>query len=160
MAILELVNFPDPVLKMKAKPVKTFDKSLQRLINDMFETLHSTEGVGLAAPQIGQSLRLAVIEYIDEEKGYSKPKRYVIVNPEIIETSEENTMETEGCLSLPNLAGNVERPKKITIKAKNRYGQPMKIVATGQLARIFQHEIDHLNGVLYIDKAKDVFSIK
>ena len=157
MAILEIAKLPDKVLRLKAKPVKTFDKSLQKLIDDMFETLHSTQGVGLAAPQIGQLLRLAIVEYTDEKEKDAKPKTYVIINPEIIEASQETSIEMEGCLSIPNLAGDVERHKSITIKAQNRYGQPIKITATGILARIFQHEIDHLNGILCVDRSINLY---
>jgi len=160
VAVLDIRKFPDPELRLKAKPVKTFDKSLQKLIDDMFETLRAAPGVGLAAPQIGESLRLVVVEYTDEEKENAKPKIYVLINPEIIKTSEEMVTATEGCLSLPGLAGEVERHETVTVKAKNRYGQPMKITVHGWLARIFQHEIDHLNGVLYIDRATNIYELK
>ena len=159
MAVLEIVKFPDPGLRLKAKTVQTFDKSLQKLIDDMFETLRAAPGVGLAAPQIGQSLRLVVVEYADEEQENAKPKKYVLINPEIVKTSHETVMATEACLSLPNLAGDVERHESITVKAKNRYGKPMKITVRGWLARIFQHEIDHLNGVLYIDRATNMYDL-
>jgi peptide deformylase len=159
MAVLDIVKFPDPRLRLKAKSIQTFDKSLQLLIDDMFETLRAAPGVGLAAPQIGQSLRLVVVEYADEEEEDAKPKTYVLINPEIVKTSQETVVATEACLSLPNLAGEVERYEVITVKAKNRYGKPMKITASGWLARIFQHEIDHLNGVLYIDRATNVYEL-
>jgi peptide deformylase len=159
VAVLDIVKFPDPVLRLKAKPIQSFDKSLQKLIDDLFETLHAAPGVGLAAPQIGQSLRLVVVEYADDEEENAQPKTYVLINPEIVKPSKETVMATEACLSLPNLAGDVERHEAITVKAKNRYGQPMKITATGWLARIFQHEIDHLNGVLYIDRAINVYEL-
>jgi len=104
-------------------------------------------------------LRLVVVEYADEEQENAKPKTYVLINPEIVKTSHETVMATEACLSLPNLAGDVERHESITVKAKNRYGKPMKITARGWLARIFQHEIDHLNGVLYIDRATNMYDL-
>jgi peptide deformylase len=159
MAVLEIVKYPDPSLRLKAKPVQAFDQSLQKLIDDMFETLRAAPGVGLAAPQIGQSLRLVVIEYADEEKENAKPKTYVLVHPEIIKTSEEMVMGSEGCLSLPGLAGDEERHESVNVRPKNRHGQPMKITARGWLARIFQHEIDHLDGVLYIDRAKNIYEL-
>ena len=112
----------------------------------MFETLRAAPGVGLAAPQIGQSLRLVVVEYSEDENEDARPKTYVLVNPEIVKRSEETVTDMEGCLSIPGLVGEVERSERVTVKAKNRFGKPVKINAEGWLARIFQHEIDHLNG--------------
>jgi peptide deformylase len=113
--------------------------------------------VGLAAPQIGESLRLVVVEYTEDEDENAKPKKYVLINPEIVKRSEETVTDLEGCLSLPGLVGSVERHQSVTVKAKNRFGKPLKIEAEEWLARIFQHEIDHLDGVLYIDRAEEVF---
>ena len=157
MAILDIVTFPDPFLKLKAKQVTKFDTELQTLVDNMFETMRAAPGVGLAAPQIGESLRLVVVEYTEDEDENAKPKKYVLVNPEIVKRSEEMITDIEGCLSLPGLAGRVERHEAVTVKAKNRFGKPLKIEAEGWLARIFQHEIDHLDGVLYIDRAEEVF---
>ncbi len=157
MAILDIVTFPEPSLRLKSKPVTKFDTELQTLIDNMFETMRDAPGVGLAAPQIGESLRLVVVEYSEDEDENVRPKKYVLVNPDIIKSSEEMVTDIEGCLSLPGLAGRVERHEAVTIKAKNRFGKPLKIEAEGWLARIFQHEIDHLDGVLYIDRAEEVF---
>ncbi len=157
MAIIDIVTFPDPFLKLKAKQVTKFDTELQTLVDNMFETMRAAPGVGLAAPQIGESLRLVVVEYTEDEDENAKPKKYVLVNPEIVKRSEEMITDIEGCLSLPGLAGRVERHEAVTVKAKNRFGKPLKIEAEGWLARIFQHEIDHLDGVLYIDRAEEVF---
>jgi len=157
MAILDIVTFPDPFLKLKAKQVTKFDTELQTLVDNMFETMRAAPGVGLAAPQIGESLRLVVVEYTEDEDENAKPKKYVLVNPEIVKRSEEMITDIEGCLSLPGLAGRVERHEAVTVKTKNRFGKPLKIEAEGWLARIFQHEIDHLEGVLYIDRAEEVF---
>ena len=157
MAILDIVTFPEPSLRLKSKQVTKFDIELQTLIDNMFETMRAAPGVGLAAPQIGESLRLVVVEYSEDEDENAKPKKYVLVNPEIVKRSEEMVTDIEGCLSLPGLAGMVERHEAVTIKAKNRFGKPLKIEAEGWLARIFQHEIDHLDGVLYIDRAEEVF---
>ncbi len=157
MAILDIVTFPDPFLRLKAKQVTKFDSELQTLIDNMFETMRAAPGVGLAAPQIGESLRLIVVEYTDEEDENAKPKKYVLINPEIVKRSEETITDLEGCLSVPGLAGTVERHQAVTIKAKNRFGKSLKIEAEDWLARIFQHEIDHLDGVLYIDRAEEVF---
>lgn len=157
MAILDIVTFPDPFLRLKAKQVTKFDAELQTLIDNMFETMRAAPGVGLAAPQIGESVRLVVVEYTEDEDENAKPKKYVLVNPEIVKRSEETITDLEGCLSLPGLAGTVERHQSVTVKAKNRFGKPIKIEAEEWLARIFQHEIDHLDGVLYIDRAEEVF---
>ena len=159
MAILDIVTFPEPSLRLKAKQVTKFDTELQTLVDNMFETMRAAPGVGLAAPQIGESLRLVVVEYAEDEDENVKPKKYVLVNPEIIKRSEEMVVDVEGCLSLPGLAGRVERHQAVTVKAKNRFGKPLKIEAEGWLARIFQHEIDHLDGVLYIDRAEEVFEL-
>ncbi len=159
MAILNIVTFPEPSLRLKAKQVTKFDTELQTLVDNMFETLRAAPGVGLAAPQIGESLRLVVVEYTEDEDENAKPKKYVLVNPEIIKRSEDMVTDVEGCLSLPGLAGRVERHQAVTVKAKNRFGKPLKIEAQDWLARIFQHEIDHLDGVLYIDRAEEVFEL-
>ena len=159
MAILNIVTFPEPSLRLKAKQVTKFDTELQTLVDNMFETLRAAPGVGLAAPQIGESLRLVVVEYTEDEDENAKPKKYVLVNPEIIKRSEEMVTDVEGCLSLPGLAGRVERHQAVTVKAKNRFGKPLKIEAQDWLARIFQHEIDHLDWVLYIDRAEEVFEL-
>lgn len=157
MAVREIVKYPAPSLRLKAKPVQVFDKTLQTLIDDMFETMRDAPGVGLAAPQIGESQRVVVVEYTDDERENARPKKYVLVNPEIVQESEETVTDLEGCLSVPGLAGEVERFEAVTVQAKNRFGKPIKLKASGWLARIFQHEIDHLNGVLYIDRATRVF---
>jgi peptide deformylase len=160
MGLRTIVTLPDPVLRRKAHKVTTFDKDLQVLVEDMIETMRAAPGIGLAAPQISQSIRLIVVEYGDEEDEEAPKKLYVVVNPEIVEASEEVITETEGCLSVPGLVGDVERYQKVVIKGLNRYGKPAKVKAEGWLARIFQHEIDHLNGVLYTDRATKVWTPK
>ncbi|HNO85997.1 MAG TPA: peptide deformylase, partial [Anaerolineales bacterium] len=164
MALREIVFLPEPVLRRKAKPVTKFDKELQTLIDDMIETMREAPGVGLAAPQVNISQQLAVIEYDedeDEEENEDAPpkpkKLYVIINPEIIKASEEKVMGIEGCLSIPGLQGEVERHQSIQVKALNRHGSPVKLKVDGWMARIFQHEIDHLNGVLFTDRATRVW---
>ncbi len=164
MALREIVFLPEPVLRRKSKPVTKFDKELQTLIDDMIETMREAPGVGLAAPQVNISQQLAVIEYDeneDEEENEDAPpkpkKLYVIINPEIIKTSEEKVMGIEGCLSIPGLQGEVERHESIQVKALNRHGNPVKLKVDGWMARIFQHEIDHLNGVLFTDRATRVW---
>jgi peptide deformylase len=158
MAIREIVFLPDPVLRRKAHKVTKFDNDLQVLIEDMIETLHDAPGVGLAAPQVGVSQRVVVVEYAEDDEEEDSPKKlYVAVNPEIIQPSEETELGIEGCLSIPGLVGEVDRHTAITIKAQNRRGQPLKIKASGWLARIFQHEIDHLDGIVYTDRATRVW---
>ncbi|TDA68139.1 MAG: peptide deformylase [Chloroflexi bacterium] len=158
MALREIVTVPNDVLRRKARKITEFDKELQKTIDDMIETMREAPGVGLAAPQVGLSERLVVVEYEeDDEKEDSPKKLYVVVNPEVISTSEETEMGIEGCLSIPGLVGEVERSLEIVVRGQNRRGQPVKIKANGWLARIFQHEIDHLDGILYTDRATKVW---
>ncbi len=164
MTLRTIVTLPEPVLRRKARPVAVFDKNLQTLIDDMIETMRAAPGVGLAAPQIDVSERVIVVEYAEvketddeQEKPMPKPRLYVMVNPEIVKFSSETMAGVEGCLSIPGLVGEVDRYSMIQIKGLNRRGQPMKVKAQGWLARIFQHEIDHLNGVLFPDRATRVW---
>lgn len=164
MALRKIATLPDPVLKRKARPVTKFDKNLHTLITDMVETMREAPGVGLAAPQIGLSERIVVIEYFekqeDEEKEEAPKKVWAIINPEIVKVSEETLMGVEGCLSIPGLVGEVERHAEVQVKALNRHGKPIRIKAKGWLARIFQHEIDHLNGILFTERAVRVWQPK
>lgn len=164
MTLRQIVFLPEPILRKKAKPVTKFDKELQTLIDDMIETMREAPGVGLAAPQVNIPLQLAVIEYAegeDEEQPEDAPppqkKLFVIINPEITKVSEEKVFGVEGCLSIPGLIGEVERHEAIQVKALNRHGQPFKVKVDGWMARIFQHEIDHLHGELFTDKAVRVW---
>lgn len=161
MSLRKIVTLPEPVLRRKAHSITKVDKTLQALIDDMVETMRDAPGVGLAAPQIGLSERLIVVEYFeraeDEEKEDAPKKVWAVLNPEIIKASEEKLMGVEGCLSIPGLVGEVERHASIQVKGLNRHGKPTKIKAEGWLARIFQHEIDHLNGVLFTDRATRVW---
>ena len=158
MGLRTIVTLPDPVLRRKAHKVPNFDKDLQVLVEDMIETMRAAPGVGLAAPQVAQSVRLIVVEYGDEEDEDAPKKLYVLVNPEITEVSEEMVTGVEGCLSVPGLVGDVERCQKVVIKGLNRFGKPTKVKAEAWLARIFQHEIDHLDGILYTDRATRVWT--
>ncbi len=158
MALREIVFLPDPVLRRKARKVTAFDSDLQVLIDDMIETMREAPGVGLAAPQVGVSQRVVVVEYAEDEENEDGPKKlYVLVNPEILQPSEETEMGIEGCLSVPGLVGEVERHTSLTVKGQNRRGQPVKYKVSGWLARIFQHEIDHLDGIIYTDRAVRVW---
>jgi len=161
MTLRTIVTLPDPVLKRKAHGVTKFDKDLKTLLDDMVETMREAPGVGLAAPQIGLSDRIIVVEYYereeDEEIEDAPKKVWAMINPEIIKASEEKLMGVEGCLSIPGLLGEVERHAEIEVKGLNKHGKIMKVKAKGWLARIFQHEIDHLNGVLFTELATRVW---
>jgi peptide deformylase len=161
MAIREIITLPHLVLRRKARKVNNFGAELQKLIDDMVDTMRVAPGVGLAAPQVNASQRVIVVEYSEEEDEEipPDPKLYIIVNPEIIRPSEETVIGIEGCLSVPGLAGDVERHQSVTVRGNNRRGQKVKIKADGWLARIFQHEIDHLNGVVFPDRAEKVWLI-
>ncbi|MDG5816863.1 peptide deformylase [Chitinispirillales bacterium ANBcel5] len=139
--------YGDPVLRKQAKTVEKFDSKLQAFIDELIETMRSEDGVGLAAPQVGESIRVVVI---DASGGEMEP--YVLVNPQIVQFSEEKEDYDEGCLSIPGVTLSVNRPSKITVKACNGSGEEYTIEdAEGLLARALQHEIDHLNGILFID---------
>jgi peptide deformylase len=158
MTIREIVTLPDPVLRRKAKPVTRFDEPLQALIDDMIETMRQAPGVGLAAPQVGVPERVIVVEFPENEEDEDAPKKlYAVVNPEIKQLSAETELGVEGCLSIPGLQGEVERSLELRIKGLTRHGQPMRIKAKGWMARIFQHEIDHINGVVFTDRAVRVW---
>jgi peptide deformylase len=164
MALRTIVTLPDPVLRRKARPVNKFDKNLQTLVDDMIETMRDAPGVGLAAPQVGVSERVIVVEYAEpeevdegEEPVEVEPRLYVMVNPEIVKASPDTVVGIEGCLSIPALVGEVERAQEVRIRGLNRHGQPMKLKVDGWLARIFQHEIDHVNGVVFTDLATRVW---
>jgi peptide deformylase len=164
MGLRTIVTLPEPILRRKARPVSKFDDDLQTLIDDMIDTMRQAPGVGLAAPQVGISDRLIVVEYADPPEGDDedehkevKPKLYVMINPEIVKTSDEKVLGVEGCLSIPGLVGEVERFAMVQVKGLNRRGQPMKVKADGWLARIFQHEIDHVNGIVFPDRATRVW---
>jgi peptide deformylase len=160
MAIREIVTLPEQVLRRKSRKVTDFGPELQTLINDMIETMRVAPGVGLAAPQVNVPLQVIVVEYGDDEKEDTPPKLYTLVNPGITRFSEETEVAAEGCLSVPGFAGDVSRSLGVTVKGMNRRGQPIKIKAEGWLARIFQHEIDHLDGVLFVDRAEKVWELE
>jgi peptide deformylase len=158
MAIREVVTLPNPVLRRKTRKVTDFGPELQNLIDDMIETMRAEPGVGLAANQVGISQRVIVVEFAEpEDQENAPPKLYVVVNPEFTRTSAETVVGTEGCLSIPGYWGNVERHESVTVKGQNRRSQPVTIKAKGWLARIFQHEVDHLNGVLFVDRADKIW---
>jgi peptide deformylase len=146
--ILEIKTFPDKILRVKAEPVEQIDESIPKLLDDMVQTMHSSCGVGLAAPQVGVSKRIIVI---DTSAGEDDGMILRVINPEIIASEGEQVGE-EGCLSVPGEYEPVRRFDKITVKALSEDGKPYTMEAEGFLARVFQHEIDHLDGVLFIDR--------
>ena len=148
MALLEILHHPDPRLRIKAQPVTQFDDRLQRLIDDLFETMYAAPGVGLAATQVGVARRVAVLDCAGDR---AAPEPLVIINPEILEPREPQMME-EGCLSVPGASEKVDRYNQLRLRALDRQGQPFELEAEGLLAQAVQHEIDHLDGKLYIDK--------
>ena len=148
MALRQIRKFPDEVLKHKSTSVEDIDGTLQSLIDDMIETMYAAPGVGLAAPQVGVSQKLFVVDVSTKEK---KHPLLVVINPEIIETDRIIDSE-EGCLSIPDYKAIVKRAEKVCIQGHDRDGKPLEIETDGLLARAFQHEIDHLNGTLIIDR--------
>jgi peptide deformylase len=147
MAVLPLSSRHDPVLRRKAKKVSAIDKSIQRLIDDMIDTMRAAPGVGLAAPQIGISLRIAVIGIPDEDV-------IVLINPEIIKRGGERLL-AEGCLSVPGYYGEIVRSNWVKVKALDRHGKEFRLKGEELLAQALEHETDHLNGILYIDHLDD-----
>ncbi|HEY5001808.1 MAG TPA: peptide deformylase [Ktedonobacteraceae bacterium] len=144
MAIRKIITTENPILRQKAKKVHRFDPSLQKLVDDMFETMHTAGGVGLAGPQIAQSIRVFVAEYEDH--------KIAVFNPEIVKAEGEE-IGPEGCLSIPGYVGeNIRRAAKVLVKGQDVRGKPIRVPAEGWFARIVQHEIDHLDGVLFIDR--------
>jgi peptide deformylase len=143
----KIVTLGHPILRQAAKKVHRVDESTKKLIGDMIDTVHEANGAGLAAPQIGVPLRLIVTVYDDRLR--------VVLNPEILEASGEDIEADEGCLSIPGWTGPVVRKEKVTVRGMSRTGKPIKIKTEGWEARVFQHEIDHINGILYIDRMED-----
>lgn len=147
MTRLNIVEYPADILEKKCRPVTQFDSKLKRLVRDMQETMIAADGVGLAAPQVGKNMRLAIVD-IEDKHGL-----IVLINPELLSSTGTQT-DVEGCLSFPDLYGEVTRPNQIKIKAQNIKGQFYNFEAEGFLARAILHEMDHLNGVLFTSKVK------
>jgi len=144
MAVLPIRTLPDPVLKQKAKRVRMIDGSIKKLIRDMIETMHAEPGrVGLAAPQIGVPLRVIVIGIPEEED-------IALINPQIVRRRGERLID-EGCLSVPGYFGQIKRAESVTVKGRDQNGKEIRIKADGLLAQVLEHEVDHLNGTLYLD---------
>jgi peptide deformylase len=151
VTVRTIVLADDPILRQKSKKVKDFGEDLQTLIDDMVETMHAANGLGLAAPQIGVLERVIVIRLPEDEEDPQSGKLFALCNPEIARANGEEESE-EGCLCLPGYVGEVKRATSVTVKAQDRRGKKVRIKAKGLLARVFQHEIDHLDGILYIDR--------
>lgn len=148
MGVLKICQFPrDNVLRQKAKRISRIDDSVHDLIDNMVDTMHQANGVGLAAPQVGVSLRIIVVQMPGEEP-------VALINPEIVKRGGEEEV-TEGCLSVPGYYGEIKRSAEVTVKGKDRYGKATMIKATGLMAEALEHEIDHLNGILYIDHVQN-----
>ncbi|NOZ73104.1 MAG: peptide deformylase [Chloroflexi bacterium] len=157
MTKLNIITLGDPRLRKKSKPIRRFDARLKQFADDMVETMRAANGVGLAAPQVGVNERLIVIEMPVEEfeDDPQAGKLFVVVNPEIVRARGEKVAGDEGCLSIPGYIGEVERYPTATIKGFDVQGKPFRLKTYDYLARIFQHEIDHLDGVLFIDHIQD-----
>jgi peptide deformylase len=149
MAVREIVLMGDPVLREVAEEVQTFDDELRALVRDMFETMYHAEGIGLAAPQIGLSRRIMVIDLRREDEG---DEQIALVNPQVTWKSDELAKQSEGCLSIPGLEEVVERPVEVRVEGLDPHGKPVVLDADDLLARALQHEIDHLDGILFLDR--------
>lgn len=164
MTVLEIIQPDNPILRRKANKISSFqDAKLQTLIDDMVETMRDASGIGLAAPQVAESVRLIVVRLPDddeedrEEYGDHAGKTYIVANPKIIKSSREMVEGVEGCLSMPGLLGEVKRHEMVVVTGQDRHGKNFRIKAKDWLARVFQHEIDHLDGRLFIDLTDKVW---
>ncbi len=152
MALREIITVGDPRLRERSRPVETITPELEQLMDDMVETMHGADGVGLAAVQVGELHKIIVVELPEDEEVWGSGELYVVVNPEIVKESREVEIGVEGCLSIPGYVGEVERAIEVLVRGTDRHGGKFHMRPKGYLARVFQHEIDHVNGVLYIDR--------
>ena len=152
MTVRDVITVGDERLREKSQEIKEITPEMETLIDDMIETMRESNGVGLAAVQVAELVRLIVVEMPEDEEQPNSGKLYVVVNPEIVKSSDELEMGIEGCLSIPGYVGEVERQTEVTVRGLNRHGRRQRIRAQGFLARVLQHEIDHTEGVLYIDR--------
>lgn len=153
MALLEIQLLGARVLRREASPVEEITDETRRLVRDMFDTMYDAEGIGLAAPQIGISERVLVVDVTDEDESHHV---HALVNPVVVESSRDTDKATEGCLSIPGIEEKVARPARVTVEALSVDGEPVRIEADGLLARALQHEVDHLDGVLFIDRVSSL----
>jgi peptide deformylase len=147
MALKEVRKFPDPFLRERAREVSEIDDGVRAIVHDMFETMGDESGIGLAAPQIGVGRRIIVVSI--NEKGF---EHLALINPVVTDSSPEHVAYEEGCLSVPGVNADVSRPERVVVQGTTKNGRDVEITASGLLARVLQHEIDHLNGTLFIDK--------
>ena len=173
MALRKIICEGDPLLRKKAREIKEITNHIREIEEDMWETMYDANGAGLAAPQIGVLRRLIVIDVTEpeeeeedgDEDAVSEPKpppeiiKYTLINPEIVEISEEKVSSKEGCLSVPGMVGIVERPVRVRVRAMDIFGKPFEVEGEGMLAKALQHELDHLEGILYTDLAESVEEI-
>ncbi len=152
MPARDIIFVPHPTLRKKAALITDFGPELQELVDDMIITLHEASGAGLAAPQVNVSQQVILVEYGSDEDEDIPPIIYVTVNPKISRFSQEIVTGAEGCLSIPGFMGEVDRAQEIVVEGQDRYGKPLKMKLQGWIARIFQHEIDHINGILFTDR--------
>jgi len=157
MPAREIIIVPHPTLRKKADRITDFGPELQELVDDMITTLHQASGAGLAAPQVNVSQQVILVEYGSDEDEEIPPILYVTVNPKITRFSQEIVNGAEGCLSIPGFMGELERAQEIVVEGQDRYGKPLKMKFKGWIARIFQHEIDHINGILFTDRTTSVW---
>jgi peptide deformylase len=155
MAVREIKKYPDPVLRRKTASVGAINEDICRLIDDMVETMHAAPGVGLAANQVGVSLQVAVIDIGSHEEEGGKHPLMVLINPEII-SQEGAVVAEEGCLSVPDFTEKVKRAARVKVRARDREGKTFELEADGFMAKALQHEIDHLNGILFIDRLSPI----
>jgi peptide deformylase len=155
MPVRPIVLSDNPLLRQRSRRVKRFGPALQQLIDDMVETMHAANGIGLAAIQIGVPERVIVVQLPEDDENPTDGKLYVVVNPELARKSRETEDGIEGCLSIPGWVGEVPRHRTVTVKGRDLHGKPVRIKTQELLARVFQHEVDHVSGVLFIDHIKD-----
>jgi len=148
MALRHIITLPDPKLRLVSKPLERVDDAVRRLLDDMVETMHDAPGIGLAAIQIAEPLRMLVVDVAKKDE---TPNPFYFINPEIVWSADERSTYEEGCLSIPEYYEEVERPARVRARFVDRDGKPQEILAEGLLATVLQHEIDHLDGVLFID---------
>ena len=161
MAVRQIITIEDPILRQRSRKVREFGPELGQLIDDMIETMREAPGVGLAAPQVGVLRRVIVVEVPkDEEDPEAGTLLYEMVNPEIVKAAREIVEGEEGCLSIPGYVGDVPRHTMVVVRGQDRFGRPVRVRAHGFLARVFQHEIDHLDGVLFIDRVRSPEKIR
>lgn len=152
MAMREIITVGDPRLREHSRPVEEITPALRQLIDDMVETMHEADGIGLAAPQIAELTRVIVIELPEDEDVWGSGRLYAVINPEIVKEGRQTEVGVEGCLSIPGYVGEVERATEVVVRGISPDGERFRLRPRGFLARVFQHEIDHLDGVLYIDR--------